>query len=348
MTRSALAPDDLIDLAAEGYYAAFPHSELVEFDDHGVSYLFDLTDASDADRTPRVVAAWGISSVPAGGRKRSRQAGFPLSTELAARGYERGHLLAHATGGGLDENLFAQASDVNQGCSPAGRAYRRLERLASSHPGCLLFHRLIYGDGTEVPDLTQLTIALSGTLYVGTFDNRPRPTPDRLVRGQQFHRRVQTAFLAGLVGASASPEHVLNLHTGRRRRLDLLILPQTAGEVTAVVVEVKNSEWDDFRSDRVRPNLRRHINQLQGYLDYYVDQIRQGHRELADHLGTSQPVSWDAVIGVLLYPRRPRISGRAQLIEDLAFQQALTIVWYDETDWPNDEAQLPHEGPAAL
>jgi hypothetical protein len=60
----------------------------------------------------------------------------------------------------MDENLFAQAAHVNQGRSPAGRAYRRLERLAASRPGRLLFHRLIYGDGTDVPDLTQLTVGL--------------------------------------------------------------------------------------------------------------------------------------------------------------------------------------------
>jgi hypothetical protein len=131
--------------------------------------------------------------VPTGPRRRSRQAGFPLSSAWAGRGYERGHLLAHAAGGGLDENLFAQASHVNR-----GHAYRRLEHLATSHPGCLLFHRLIYGDGTAVPDLTQLTVGLPTATHTGTFDNRPRPAmPDRLARGQQFHRCVQTAFLAG-------------------------------------------------------------------------------------------------------------------------------------------------------
>lgn len=190
--------DDLVKAAADGYRAAFLGSELVEFDDHGSSYLFDLTDNPTGDRQPRVVAAWGRSTPPQGQRKRSRQAGFPLPPALAGRGYERGHLLAHATGGGLDENLIAQASHVNQGRSPAGRANRRLESLAASRPGSLLFHRLIYGDGTAVPDLTQLTVGLPTATHTGTFDNRPRPAmPDRLARGQQFHRCVQTAFLAG-------------------------------------------------------------------------------------------------------------------------------------------------------
>jgi hypothetical protein len=173
VTDRHLTLDDLITAAVSGYLAAFPDGEPVEFEDRGVSCLFDLTDTPDAGRTPRVVAAWGSSAPPSGPRDRSRQAGFPLSSNLVGRGYERGHLLAHASGGGLDENLFPQSGHINQGRSPAGRFYRRLERLAAQHPGCLLFHRLIYGDGTDVPDLTQFTVALPTSVHTGTFDNRP-------------------------------------------------------------------------------------------------------------------------------------------------------------------------------
>jgi hypothetical protein len=151
-------PEKLLEAATDGYRAAFPSSELVEFDDGGSSYLFDLTDDSTVARAPRVVAAWRRTSVAATPRNRSRQAGFPVSPALAGRGYERGHLLAHSAGGGLDENLFAQASHVNQGRSPGGRAYRQMERLAASHPGSLLFHRLINGDGSDVPDLTHSSL----------------------------------------------------------------------------------------------------------------------------------------------------------------------------------------------
>jgi hypothetical protein len=331
------ALDDLVAEAADGYRAAFPDSELVEFDDHGWSYLFDLTDDPAGGRRPRVVAAWGRSTSPQGQRNRSRQAGFPLPAALAGRGYERGHLLAHATGGGMDENLFAQAAHVNQGRSPAGRTYRRLERLAASRPGRLLFHRLIYGDGTDVPDLTQLTVGLPTATHSGTFDNRPEAWPSttgRLIRGQHFHRAVQTAFLTGLVAADAHAEHTLALHTGRRR-VDLLVLPEMAGEVTAVVVEIKNTDWDAFAADRVRPNLQRHLRQLQDYLDHYVDHIRRPQdstRETTDGRDT-EPLTWDTVIGVLLYPRRPSDPARATLIEDVALEQALTVIWYDEADW---------------
>lgn len=126
--------------------------------------------------------------------------------------------------------------------------------------------------------------------------------------------------------------------------MDLLILPEIAGEVTVVVVEVKNSEWDAFRADRVKPNLRRHIHQLQDYLDHYVDQIRTGSDQSTDLFANAgQSAAWDAVIGVLLYPRRPHDPDRARLIEGLALEQALTVVWYDETDWRDPETQAPDE-----
>lgn len=48
---------------------------------------------------------------------------------------------------------------------------------------------------------------------------------------------------------------------------------------------------------------------------------------------------WDTVIGVLLYPRRPSDPDRTLLIEGLALQQALTVVWYDETDWRAPETE---------
>jgi hypothetical protein len=96
------------------------------------------------------------------------------------------------------------------------------------------------------------------------------------------------------------------------------------------VVEVKNSDWDSFRPARVRPNLRRHIRQLQEYLDHYVDHLRTNSDQPA---AEGLPPTWDSVIGVLLYPTRPRDRDRLQLIEAIALEQALTVVWYDESDW---------------
>jgi poly(3-hydroxybutyrate) depolymerase len=58
-----------------------------------------------------------------------------------------------------------------------------------------------------------------------------------LRRGNAFHARVQTAFLAGLLGAEAAPERPVTLSLSRSGRVDLLVPPR-GGEVAAVVVEI--------------------------------------------------------------------------------------------------------------
>ena len=42
---------------------------------------------------------------------------------------------------------------------------------------------------------------------------------------------------------------------------------------------------------------------------------------------------WDSASGVLLYPSRPRLLGRAEEVEAIAGRKALTVAWRDECDW---------------
>jgi hypothetical protein len=329
------APADVIaqlaGAAMTGYSAAFPDAALVTFTAAGISFLFDHS--TRAERQSRTVAAWTQAHPAPASRDRSRQAGFPLPPALAEAGYDRGHLIAHATGGGLDANLFPQARHVNRGWSSNGRRYRQLERIAAANPGCLLFHRLVYGDGTDVPDLTELTVIVDGQTLRGVFDNRPTawtPATAPLWRGRRFHQEVQTAFLIGLAGASAHPEHHLRLTRVSRGRVDLHVVPDL-DERYAVVIEIKSTDWEALAGHRVRPNLRAHLRQLQGYLDQYIDDL--------DTLGSGNDQAgatgetWDSISGILLYPRRPNELARLQLIEDLTSREAITVAWYDEADW---------------
>lgn len=325
--------DHLADAAAVGYADAFPGAELVTFHAAGIWFLFDQSTL--ADRASRTVAAWTRAQAASGSRDRSRQARFPLAPVLASAGYERGHIIAHATGGQLDANLFAQARHVNRGWSPDGRRYRKLERLAAANPGCPVFHRLIYGDGSDVPDLTELTVMIAGQTHRGVFDNRPgawTPPTAPLHRGRRFHRQVQTEFLIGLTGATAHPEHHVTLSRTRRGRVDLHVVPDI-GEPYAVVVEIKSTDWDALAEHRVRPNLRAHIRQLQCYLDRYIDEMN--HAQTIGGTG-----EWSTVSGVLLYPRRPTKPARQQLVDDLTSREAIMVAWYDETGWTSSTASV--------
>jgi hypothetical protein len=80
----------------------------------------------------------------------------------------------------------------------------------------------------------------------------------------------------------------------------------------------------------VRPNLRAHIRQLQGYLDRYADDIDS---EPGSNGSDGVRSGWDSITGVLLYPQRPTDVARLQLIDEAASHEAIMVAWYNETDW---------------
>jgi predicted RNase H-like nuclease len=159
-----------------------------------------------------------------------------------------------------------------------------------------------------------------------------RPGTGVLARGQDFHQDVQTAFLAGLLGADACSEHTITLSKTRNGRVDLLVLPQ-GEERMAVVVEIKSTPWDELAGHRIRPNLREHIRQLQRYLDVYIAGLANKSEPTPAAEQDGATPAWDSVSGVLLYPKRPADRAVAERIESIAGREALMVVWYDEADW---------------
>jgi len=326
LARGPAAQQALSDYATRLYREAFPDAELVELDFGETVFLFDNF-AADDGREQRTIAAWRIVPRQAPIRDRFRQAGFPLHASLIAAGYERGHLIARASGGPLDINLYPQAWQVNQGRSEDGKEFRRLEMLAARNPGCLQFSRFIWSGDDSVPTAHHMLVAIDGQPVAhGVFSNSPIPRPPRMpaaVRarmqaGTRFHRTVQSDFLAGLAGAQAFDEECISLMNNAHGRVDLLVVP-SGPERMGLVVEIKNTNFDVLEPHRVGPNARRHLNQLQHYLDRIVDGIGTGE--------------WDSASGVLLYPSRPRLPGRAEEAEAIARRKELTVVWRDECDW---------------
>jgi predicted RNase H-like nuclease len=169
-----------------------------------------------------------------------------------------------------------------------------------------------------------------------------RPDASVLTRGRDFHQRVQTAFLADLLGADARPEHTITLTKTRNGRVDLLVLPQ-GEERMAVVVEIKSTPWDELAGHRIRPNLRDHIRQLQRYLDVYIADLanKSGPTLTTDQDGATP--AWDSVSGVLLYPKRPADRAVGGLVESTADREALMVVWYDEADWADGQRISPEK-----
>jgi hypothetical protein len=81
-------------------------------------------------------------------RLRSQPFTDARTPEQSCPAYNRGHLIPHTAGSGLDINLFLQLAKVNRG------PFRSLERRAIKCPGCFYLVRLIYdskNDG-QLPD----------------------------------------------------------------------------------------------------------------------------------------------------------------------------------------------------
>jgi hypothetical protein len=139
------------------------------------AYLFDycseLISAGELPpdaREDRAVAAYGLSQSARARRDASRMRGFPGSDE---RG-DRGHMVAHAAGGGLDINVFHQDVYLNRGWSPQGKRYREMERYCADNEGTFFFSRLIYADHTARPAEIEFGILRPDrTLWVEVFDN---------------------------------------------------------------------------------------------------------------------------------------------------------------------------------
>jgi hypothetical protein len=136
---------------------------------HSFTYLFDYcSELPEIAREDRAVVAYGISQSAAKKRDASRMRGFPGSDE---RG-DRGHMVAHAAGGGVEINVFHQDVYLNRGWSPQGKRYREMERYCADNEGTFFFSRLIYTDATARPTEIEFGILRPDrTLWIEVFDN---------------------------------------------------------------------------------------------------------------------------------------------------------------------------------
>jgi hypothetical protein len=144
---------------------------------------------------------------------------------------------------------------------------------------------------------------------------------ERLAAGQAFHRAVQSAFLCGLVDGFGFKERRWRLAGGGGGRLDLAVEVDSS-EQMLVIIEIKGTDWDKIPAARVRRNLRRHLRQLQAYLDTAIAEMEAGE--------------WPGgIAGALLYPARPASADTAAAIEAAAGEQAIMVTWYEEVEWRN-------------
>jgi hypothetical protein len=66
---------------------------------------------------------------------------------------------------------------------------------------------------------------------------------------------------------------------------------EDTGQPLNRLFERHRTDWDAIPADRVMRNLRRHLRQLQAYLDTAIEDMEAGQ--------------WEGIIGAMLYPARP-------------------------------------------
>lgn len=180
--------DKLPDLWCQDYEAMtftddYPYSadelDIVSIPLDKLTYLYDMGDAYDEGdpENPRVesrvVVVYGRSQPPRTKRDTSRMRGWIGPTNQFRDGkYDKGHFIAHMSGGGLDINLFFQRRDINRGWSARGKVYRQMERFCAEHLGTFCFARPRYNDRTWHPCALEYGILLPDRkLWVELFDN---------------------------------------------------------------------------------------------------------------------------------------------------------------------------------
>jgi hypothetical protein len=180
--------DTLPDLWCDQYEQMTPTAaNILEFDADGFAYLFDFSTElvrdglvpEDQAVDDRVVAVFGASQQSSGKRDVSRMRGFlgPSSKIFGrfshgAYKYDKGHFIAHASGGCLDANLFPQRRDINRGWSKRGKIYRMMERYCAEHPETFCFSRPIYCERHWCPCMLEYgVLTTAGTLWVERFEN---------------------------------------------------------------------------------------------------------------------------------------------------------------------------------
>ena len=95
---------------------------------------------------------------------------------------------------------------------------------------------------------------------------------------------------------------------GKRGRIDIKLHLEDDGNV--VIVEIKATDWDKIRADRVRITALRHARQMWRYIDANLSPLD--------------------VTPAIVYPPSPKTPGRRELLETILNERGIQVVWREE------------------
>lgn len=140
--------------------------------------------------------------------------------------------------------------------------------------------------------------------------------PPILLRGKEFHNRVQRDWAGDIAGGRAHRELTVLFSTQvtatrrkRHGRVDILV--DELGDFVAVI-EIKSTDWDAVKPANRRKLLASHRRQVWKYVEKYLD-----------HDGVS-------VCAGIVYPQSPTSPGLKQEVERYLNNHFMQVEWYDD------------------
>jgi hypothetical protein len=128
----------------------------------------------------------------------------------------------------------------------------------------------------------------------------------RVNRGRKFEEWERSHWNSKL--NSAREFEAATEWEGKRGRVDIRLKLEEDGNI--VIVEIKATNWDKIKQDRVRSTALRHARQIWRYIEAHLTPLD--------------------VTAAIVYPSPPLLPGRKEQIEDIFDEKAIQVVWREE------------------
>lgn len=128
----------------------------------------------------------------------------------------------------------------------------------------------------------------------------------RVNRGRKFEEWERSHWNGKL--NSAREFEAATEWKGKRGRVDIRLNLEEDGHI--VIVEIKATNWDNIKENRVRETALRHARQIWRYIEAHLTPLD--------------------VTPAIVYPARPLIPGRKEQIEEIFDERLIQVVWREE------------------
>ena len=132
--------------------------------------------------------------------------------------------------------------------------------------------------------------------------------PKILKEGKGFHKKLQRDWIENAEGTIKTEKHIKKPN-GRTGRIDIHV---KSNNKLIVVVEIKNSNWDNMTIKAMKRNVIRQSKQVWNYIN-------------------SQRIDNKDISPGIIFPKRPKSEHKLKLIEKLFEDHLISVAWEGET-----------------